>query len=565
MKERISRSLQLKIYLVALVYFIINALQSYFTPVIDDEAYYWVWSKNLDWGFFDHPPMIALWIKIGFFFIKNALGVRLISCLMGALGFVVFAKLVEVRTEHQLKLFSIIYFSFVLFQVFGFIATPDSPLLFFGIFYLYMLKKFTERSTWTNSLLLGFSMAALMYSKYHSAFLIIFTLIPFVPKFIKNIKAYVAIIFALLLYAPHLYWQYDHDFQTLEYHFFRRNANLNFYLTDPLEYLLNVLAVGSPFLMYFFLKGVDKVKKSTYTYAMILAFFAVVGFFTFASFRSSVQAQWTLIAYLPMCYLLYQYAEQNPSSQKWIQKLGIFTIFLLFLARIYVVIPDPIFKTKYHGWKEAMIEAGEKTHGMAAFDAYQEVSLFNFYNYPNKHAAIYRTFEGRPSQYTMTNDEINLNHKDITFFSPDKTKSPTPNDSLYINSSRPFSYFPVDIKDFISVKDLKIDILSTKIKDKKLHCKIKISGAVDSKVSPELGFSLKFVVVDKVLSARVLCQTNVSYKAFDENPKNEVQTVIIPLCDNFSPRAGNVGYLGFSYKNLDIKNQSNYLYLAQEE
>ncbi|MBN3661643.1 MAG: glycosyltransferase family 39 protein, partial [Ornithobacterium rhinotracheale] len=229
MEERISQTLQRKIYIIAFVYFIINALQSYFTPLIDDEAYYWVWSKDLDWGFFDHPPMIALWIKIGFFFIKNALGVRLVSCLMGALGFIVFTSLVDVRTEKQLKLFSIIFFSFVLFQVFGFIATPDSPLLFFGIFYLYMLKKFTERSTWGRAFLLGFSMAALMYSKYHSAFLIIFTLIPFVPKFIKNIKAYAAIIFALLLYVPHLYWQYAHDFQSLEYHFFRRNANLNFY------------------------------------------------------------------------------------------------------------------------------------------------------------------------------------------------------------------------------------------------------------------------------------------------------------------------------------------------
>lgn len=51
MEERISQTLQRKIYIIAFVYFIINALQSYFTPLIDDEAYYWVWSKDLDWGF----------------------------------------------------------------------------------------------------------------------------------------------------------------------------------------------------------------------------------------------------------------------------------------------------------------------------------------------------------------------------------------------------------------------------------------------------------------------------------------------------------------------------------
>ena len=24
-----------------------------------DEAYYWLWSRYLDWSYFDHPPMVA--------------------------------------------------------------------------------------------------------------------------------------------------------------------------------------------------------------------------------------------------------------------------------------------------------------------------------------------------------------------------------------------------------------------------------------------------------------------------------------------------------------------------
>ena len=31
-----------------------------FTPLTFDEAYYWMWSKHLAGGYYDHPPMVAL-------------------------------------------------------------------------------------------------------------------------------------------------------------------------------------------------------------------------------------------------------------------------------------------------------------------------------------------------------------------------------------------------------------------------------------------------------------------------------------------------------------------------
>ena len=43
---------------------IITLIQAWGTELFDDEAYYWVYSKFLDWGYFDHPPMVALLIKM---------------------------------------------------------------------------------------------------------------------------------------------------------------------------------------------------------------------------------------------------------------------------------------------------------------------------------------------------------------------------------------------------------------------------------------------------------------------------------------------------------------------
>ena len=58
-----------------------------YTPLSADEAYYWVWSRALAESYLDHPPMVALWIRIGTFFAgETALGVRLLGPLAAAAG-----------------------------------------------------------------------------------------------------------------------------------------------------------------------------------------------------------------------------------------------------------------------------------------------------------------------------------------------------------------------------------------------------------------------------------------------------------------------------------------------
>src|SRR2546421_12924388 len=53
------------------------------TPLTFDEAYYWMWSKHLASGYYDHPPMVALVIRLGTVIAGDTeLGVRLVSILL---------------------------------------------------------------------------------------------------------------------------------------------------------------------------------------------------------------------------------------------------------------------------------------------------------------------------------------------------------------------------------------------------------------------------------------------------------------------------------------------------
>src|SRR6188768_2240898 len=54
-----------------------------FTPITFDEAYYWMWSKHLAGGYYDHPPMVAVVIRLGTLVAGDTeFGVRLVSILL---------------------------------------------------------------------------------------------------------------------------------------------------------------------------------------------------------------------------------------------------------------------------------------------------------------------------------------------------------------------------------------------------------------------------------------------------------------------------------------------------
>jgi len=58
-----------------------------FLHLTEDEAYYRLWAQHLAFGYFDHPPMIAWWIRVGTEICGDTpLGVRLLPALASGLN-----------------------------------------------------------------------------------------------------------------------------------------------------------------------------------------------------------------------------------------------------------------------------------------------------------------------------------------------------------------------------------------------------------------------------------------------------------------------------------------------
>src|SRR6476620_3136159 len=101
---------------------LLNLIQSSVTGLIDDESYYWVYSRFLAWGYFDHPPMIAMLIKVGYAIFHNELGVRLLTIILSTASLWITESLIEKKNAF---LFYAICGSMALAQIGGMLAVPD--------------------------------------------------------------------------------------------------------------------------------------------------------------------------------------------------------------------------------------------------------------------------------------------------------------------------------------------------------------------------------------------------------------------------------------------------------
>jgi 4-amino-4-deoxy-L-arabinose transferase-like glycosyltransferase len=233
-------------FLVAIL--VLNLFQAGYTQIIFDEAYYWYYAEDLAWGYFDHPPMVAFLIWLGSLLFEGELGIRFVSCLLGAGTMIVlWLSIDSPKKNESIPHFFILLLSMPLLHAYGFLTLPDTPLLFFTALFFLTYKKFLTSSSFITAFFLGLLMAALMYSKYHGVLVIFFVFLSNL-RLAKNPFAWFAVLIALLSYSPHLFWLFENNFVSIKYHLFERPNRPYEFFDFTLGYILNLIAIfGLPF------------------------------------------------------------------------------------------------------------------------------------------------------------------------------------------------------------------------------------------------------------------------------------------------------------------------------
>lgn len=395
------------------IFFIINFLQSYFTRLFEDEAYYWVWSKNLAFGYFDHPPMVALWVKISSFFFDGELGVRFFSIISFTLMLIIIWKIIDIpKKQNYVWLYFLLVVSTALLNVYGFITTPDTPLLLFVALFLYAYKLFLKKESWFHVFLLGFSMAAMLYSKYHGVLVIFFVVLSNL-SLLKNRKIWIAGFLGFVLFLPHLYWQYVNDFPSFRYHLMERSKK-PYDISFSIMHIVNqIVIVGITFPLIY--RAFFKQKtKSKFDKSLKYLVYGFIIFFFISSFSTNPQAQWTGVILIPLIILTFTYFIKNEKARKWLIIIGSIQFVIILIARVFLANEDlsPL-KLEPHASKVWVPILKDKTNEkpIVFVNSYRNASVYNFYTRIKTHS--YSILKGRKSQYDIINSESIMQNKDV--------------------------------------------------------------------------------------------------------------------------------------------------------
>lgn len=390
-----------------LTWLVLGLLQACFSELWDDEAYYWVYSRHLDWGYFDHPPMIALLIKIGYGIFHNELGVRLLIVFVNTLTLWVTARLIASKDN---KLFYLLIGSMGAMQIGGILAVPDVPLIFFAAIYFWVYRNFVNEQTWKNTILLGLSMALMFYSKYHGILLVFFTLLSNI-NLLKVFKFYVAVIITTLLFLPHIYWQYTHGFPSLQYHLVDRNAS-SYDISFSLDYLGGQLLLFGPLLGWLILYYAFRSPiQNSFERALKFCVIGVLSFFLLSTFKGRVEANWTVMLFTPVVILAHQAIVRKGLSQKWLLYTLPVTLLLVLVVRVYMIwdfMPGVEIRPEIHHNREWTSAVATRAQGkpVVFVNSYQKPSKYMFYTGQLSYSLNSRY--SRRSQYNFWDTETEL-------------------------------------------------------------------------------------------------------------------------------------------------------------
>ncbi len=363
-----------------------------------DEAYYWLFSKNLSWGYFDHPPFVATVIALFSFLPHHEFSVRVGFVLLQAGSLFFLFRLTEKKDWMNVFL---LFFSFPLASYTGLLALPDMPLLFMTAAYFYFLRGYLAGDR-KSILLLGVVIPLLLYAKYHGILLVFFTILA-VPRLLLRKDFWIVTLISVILFLPHVWWQYLNNFATLRYHFLERPSS-TFSVKRIFDYLGTQLILTALFcgpLIWWQLKK----RKSQNSFERVLIFtsWGILIFFLISTFSKKVEANWTISLAIPLTILM---AGSEIWNRKWAKAILLTSFAIVILARLVFLFPNLPMKrvAEFHGWKEWSGVIQEKCgQTRIVANSYQIASKLSFYLNREIRALNYKS---RKNQFDFWNWDI---------------------------------------------------------------------------------------------------------------------------------------------------------------
>src|ERR1700761_165434 len=275
------------------------------TPITFDEAYYWLWSKHLAGGFYDHPPMVALVIRAGTMIAgDNELGVRLVSILLALpMSYAVYRAAVILFGGQRVAATATILLNVTLMAAVGtMIVTPDAPSLVAASFILFFLAKVLETGQGAYWLAVGAAVGLGLVSKYTTLFfgaaiLIWLVMAPKQRRWLLSPWPYLGAVVAFAIFSPVIIWNEEHHWVSFLKQINGRVRIEEFRLAYIGELIPTQIAFATPFIFILGAMGLHALarRKVGALPARVLInamFWTITVYFVWHSLHARVEANW---------------------------------------------------------------------------------------------------------------------------------------------------------------------------------------------------------------------------------------------------------------------------------
>ncbi len=219
-------------------------------PILDDEAYYWLWSRHLAWGYPDHPPLIAALIAASTAVLgRGPLALRILPLLLAsaapAMVYLAGREMFDRPSGARAALLLLPLPAFMLGTVFAF---PDGPMAFLWMLSVWMGWRALHRGGWWWTAV-GAAVGLTFLSKEMALFLVLglagAALTDQGRRFLRDARWYLGAAAAAALAAPVVIWNAQHDWATV-----RVILNRELW-TAPRSVPLNLLAFAAGQVIFF--------------------------------------------------------------------------------------------------------------------------------------------------------------------------------------------------------------------------------------------------------------------------------------------------------------------------
>ena len=292
-----------------------------------DEAYYWLWSKNLAFGYYDHSPMVAYFIKLTTLFSDAEFFVRFSSLIVSAILSVLIWKFAKSLFNEAVAAASVIIINSLPLTLIGsLIITQDTPVFLFWSFAVYFLWKasVSESGETKYFYLTGLFFGLALLSKYTAVLFIpcAFCYMIFGGKlgWLKKPHFYFSFVLAFIIFMPVAVWNAQNGWISFSYQLGHGLSSPKLHINYVFEYLGAQCLVAGPFVFFAgFTAVVLWFKRKAFDLKTIfLSSFSipVILFFAATALKRYPGANWPSFAYFTFSILTAAYFLVNASTAK---------------------------------------------------------------------------------------------------------------------------------------------------------------------------------------------------------------------------------------------------------